>query len=507
MKRTREGAVVSARPNDAAVHTGTHAATSVAQAGWAVWSPAERESFFAAIERHRRATWRVTLASTAANGLMALIIGTLTAPLFYSALILAFDIANLVRPTLNIATPLAAMIDQVVDAPETVSAARWLMLAVLAAAPGLAWMSLVLLALRRMLRVASLFDAADLRTREPNTAVLAEQRFANVVAEMSIAANLPPPRVFIVDGSAMNAAVFGHHEPHGTIVISARLLERLDRAQLQGVAAHLVSSIANGDLAIGMRAALTIAFFGWIAYLGTILVNSRSAGRKLLWILRTTLVPTAESARRLASELADPLVDGDANDRSVSAPAARRDGWGKARIIAWAVLIGPLVLSGFLGGMISGFGLAPLLALIWRQRKYMADASAVRLTRDPDALSGALEKMAAAGAGGVLVPWAAHLSVMQRGSGSRFVGGGVVPSFPSLSRRLMALAKLGAHLKREPERTPMRTRLIAVPLLAVMGVLVLFAAGLLMYLSLAVTMFATGVPVMAVHALLRWLGN
>jgi Zn-dependent protease with chaperone function len=349
--------------------------------------------------------------------------------------------------------------------------------------------------------------------RPPNLTVLAEQRFANVIGEMAIAAQLPPPRVLVVERPLLNAAVFGRDEQHATIVMSQGLLARLDRAEMQGVAAHLVGSIANGDLAIGLRAAVTMSLFGLITYLGTVLVNGEGAGKKLVRIMRATLVPTAAGARKLAADLADPFVDSDA-PRSPPAVKTPADGqtpqstWEKVRPFLWLPLAGPLVMSGFFGGIVSSFGLGPLLALAWRQRKYMADATAVRLTRDPNTLGEALEKMSAAGTGAAFAPWTAHLSVVPLGrSQTSLLGGGVVPMFPSLDRRLRGLGKLGAHLTRAPRKMPLRMVLIVTPLFVIVGVLIAIVLPLLVWLSLALTMLFTALPLGALHLILRALGH
>ena len=63
-------------------------------------------------------------------------------------------------------------------------------------------------------------ESGELAAREPDPAVLAEQRFGNVAVEMAIAANLPPPRVFIVDSAVVDAVAFGTDEQHSTLVIS-----------------------------------------------------------------------------------------------------------------------------------------------------------------------------------------------------------------------------------------------------------------------------------------------
>jgi len=477
------------------------------------WTASERESFFDAIARHRRAAWRVTLASSLANVLVALIVAILMSPIFYSVLGLLLDVINIIVPMPNLLGTIMDALGAWSDAPDSVTTAGWIRFLTLAAVPGIVWMVVVLFALRRALRLSATFDAGDLEARPPDPATLAEQQLANVIEEMSIAAGVPPPRVRVVERSLLNAAVFGRDDEHVTVVVSKGLLQRMDRAEMQGVAAHLVGSIANGDMAIGLRAAVTLSLFGFITYLGTVLVNSERAAARLLGLLRTTLLPTAAGARDLAASLADPFVHTDSPTRETTAtPAARKAGpqsrWEKARPYLWLPLAGPLVISGFFGGIVSAYVLGPLLALTWRRRKYMADATAVRLTRDPNTLGEALEKMSAAGEGAAFAPWTAHLSVVPLGRGqANLLGGATVPMFPSLDRRLRALGKLGARLQRAPERMPRRMVLILTPLSVIVGILVAALLPLLIWLSLALTMLFTAIPVGIVHVLLRALGH
>ena len=81
-------------------------------------------------------------------------------------------------------------------------------------------------------------------------------------------------------------------------------------------------------------------------------------------------------------------------------------------------------------GIVSLFLLGPLLSLAWRQRKYMADATAVRLTRDPNTLAEPLEKMQ--GSSSAFAPWAAHLSVVSRLGARGLMSNSAVPMFPSI---------------------------------------------------------------------------
>jgi hypothetical protein len=161
-----------------------------------------------------------------------------------------------------------------------------------------------------------------------------------------------------------------------------------------------------------------------------------------------------------------------------------------------------------LGAIVNLFVLGPLLSLAWRQRKYMADATAVRLTRDPDTLSGALEQMTKR-RGAPLASWAAHMSVTDHtGQRSGVFAGSAVPMFPSIDRRLRALGALGAHITRAAgPKMPLKLWLIIGPLVAVLAVLVAVMLPLLVWLSLALTMLFGGIPFSIVHVLLRWLGH
>lgn len=489
---------------------------------WTAWTPAERASFFDAIARHRRAAWRVTFVSGAVNLTVALIVAVLMSPLFYAAFALALDLLNLVVPTPNLVPGIGHALDKALNAPGVMSIREWIQLGILAALPGLVWMAFVLNALRRVLTACMAFDSGELAAREPDATVLAEQRFGNVVAEMAIAANLPPPRVFIVDSPILDAVAFGTDEQHSTLVISQGLLARLNRAQMEGVAANLVATIADGDIKIGLRAALSLNLFALIARLGS-LVTQKHARQNLTRIVIAMLLPTTKSARKLIAELASPFADrpekacgpaepfgprGTTAPNPTPAPSGLAARWEKIRPYLWLPLGGPLVMTGFFGAIVNLFVLGPLLSLAWRQRKYMADATAVRLTRDPDTLSGALEQMTTE-RGAPIASWAAHMSVTDH-TGQR---GGVfavsaVPMFPSIDRRLRALGTLGAHITRKAgPKMPVKLWLIIGPLVAILAVLVAIMLPLLVWLSLALTMLFGGIPFGIMHVLLRWLGH
>lgn len=162
----------------------------------------------------------------------------------------------------------------------------------------------------------------------------------NLVNEVALAAGMPMPRVAIVDDPAPNAFATGRDPEHGVVAFTTGIIELLDREELQGVAAHEMSHIANRDTLVAAVAATTA---GAIAIL-TDLVT------RMLWF---------SGGRRRSSE-------------------------GGPALLALALVM--LVLS----------SVAALLlqAAVSRSREALADASGVAFTRNPAGLRSALEKLA-----------------------------------------------------------------------------------------------------------------
>src|ERR1700730_15883594 len=103
-----------------------------------------------------------------------------------------------------------------------------------------------------------------------------------------------------------------------------------------------------------------------------------------LW--RVFVAPRSPQTMAVLTALTEPFDESRRVDRPVRLPATdNRLTWRE-----WLTmpLMGPVLLSGLVSGMVSKMFLEPLIACAWRQRKYMADATAVQLTRDPDALAG-----------------------------------------------------------------------------------------------------------------------
>jgi heat shock protein HtpX len=172
-------------------------------------------------------------------------------------------------------------------------------------------------------------------------------KLMNVVRELSIAANIPMPKVYVIDDSAPNAFATGRDPRHASVAITSGLLEKLDREELQGVIGHELSHVRNLDIRFSLIVAVMV---GVIAILAD-------------FFLRFTFWGGGRSRDR---------------DGGVG---------GGAQAIIFVVAI---VLA-ILAPLISRF----IQLAVSRQREYLADASAVEITRNPYGLERALAKISA----------------------------------------------------------------------------------------------------------------
>jgi Zn-dependent protease with chaperone function len=461
-----------------------------------------REDFRDAIARHRRTAWRVTAACAAAYLVLGLVVAGLMAPLLYCLGGLALDLVNLAVPTPDLLGAAGRVIKAIFLSGQPIRMEPALGVAVLAAAPGLAIYVLAMFAIRRALLMSPMFERGPTRGeavgRGPNPARLAEIQIVDTVEEMAVAAAIPSPRVVFVEGSR-NAASFGVDADNATVLIGAEMPQILSRQQMQGVAAHLIASVASGDTTVGMRTAFTL---GAVTLISAFNTGFADAGDRYATfrLLRALVAPTRSNLAWILARLSDPLAD---RNRTAKEPSgAKSQSW---RDWAMMPLMGPMIMSGFLSMVVHGLILGPLLSLAWRQRKYAADATAVQLTREPNALDQALEAMGGAGAAAGLPPWAGHLCVVDPGSDggdNAFAGFSV---FPSIDRRRQELVRMGADddpaLKRKPIPRWMLAILIAFA--AVFFALVGVIIYLLLILSAALTGMFTLIPALILHHVLR----
>jgi heat shock protein HtpX len=165
----------------------------------------------------------------------------------------------------------------------------------------------------------------------------------NVVEEMAIAGGLPIPKVYIIEDSAPNAFATGRDPEHASVAVTSGLLKKLNRDELQGVIAHEMSHVGNYDIRYAMLVGILV---------GTTVLISDFFLRGL-WF--------------------------------GGGRGGRREGGGNIQLIMTIIAIVLAILAPLF---------ARLLQLsISRQREYLADATAVQLTRNPKGLADALQKI------------------------------------------------------------------------------------------------------------------
>ncbi len=161
-----------------------------------------------------------------------------------------------------------------------------------------------------------------------------------VTENLSIANGMPTPKIYVIDDPAPNAFATGRDPKHGVVVATTGILERLDRAELEGVIAHELSHIKNYDILVATITAVLV---------GTLALVSDFVMRSLWW------------------------GNGDDDNRSKSP-------------IMLALLVVVLILTPIIATLIQ--------LAVSRKREYLADASGALLTRYPEGLARALEKIA-----------------------------------------------------------------------------------------------------------------
>jgi heat shock protein HtpX len=169
-------------------------------------------------------------------------------------------------------------------------------------------------------------------------------QFFDVIEELTIAAGVPMPAVYVIDDTAPNAFATGRDPQHASVAITTGLMEKLTRDELQGVMAHEMSHVGNRDILFATMVGVMV---------GSIVLVSDFFLRGVFW------------------------GRGGGRRKSV--------GGAGGAVFVLIALVFAIVAPLF----------AKLLQLaVSRQREYLADASAVQLTRYPEGLAAALEKIA-----------------------------------------------------------------------------------------------------------------
>lgn len=176
-----------------------------------------------------------------------------------------------------------------------------------------------------------------------------ERRLLNVVEEMAIASGVPVPPVFVMDQEeGINAFAAGHRPTDAVIGVTRGTVQTLTRDQLQGVIAHEFSHILNGDMRLNIR---MMGLLYGLLFLGLM-------GRMILRVLGN-----ARGTRR-----------------------SSRDSKGDPTAVILVIALALFVL-GYVGYFLGRL----IQASLSRQREFLADASAVQFTRNPDGIAGALK--------------------------------------------------------------------------------------------------------------------
>lgn len=217
-----------------------------------------------------------------------------------------------------------------------------------------------------------------------------EKRFLNVVEEMAIASGVRVPKAYVMDEeSGINAFAAGYDVSNAIIAVTRGTLETLTRDELQGVVGHEFSHILNGDMWLNIKMIGVLSGIVFISSIGGFLMRSNS-------------------------------------NRSSS----RDDDKGNLQVFLFGLAL-------FLVGYIGTFFARLIKAAVSRQREFLADASSVQFTRNPDGIAGALDQIKASGRGALIANrYAEDMSHMFFGQGISVWMSGLFDTHPPLDERI-----------------------------------------------------------------------
>jgi Zn-dependent protease with chaperone function len=474
----------------------------------AVPGPIARDDFFAAQRRHRRAAQLLSAFAAIAVVLVSVPLAAIVFPLL-------FGIAALLSMVASAATGGASLMDRFIAtgghfAEGENAVLEAIVLGLIIVLPG----ALLLLGIWvRSLKVLASVEPAQLveihGARLTRANDFEEQQLSNVVEELAIASGIPPPIVRIVDSESVNAAALAPGARGALILVTRGLLDRCDRGETQALLASSVAMIANGDARTAFRWMGTAAAFNVAADLlhGPLAAEARMRLRTVLQLLRSgTLVESRDSVRAVELLLGSPP----------SIPDDPKRGRVKIALVFPFLMASAMFnLVGFLANLLF---LSPALALLMRRRRYLADATAVQLTRDPESLLRGLNNTVNRTASGdwPLARFSPLFLVAPTSiaSGDPPIGQsfGTHPSVGARHRRVVRMTLLPQSQESSIRTTfagmsGLRGWLVGSLSLAIVVLMVLLVP-LMLYLMIAVTMLALMVGMMWVMIVLlplRWL--
>ncbi len=247
------------------------------------------------------------------------------------------------------------------------------------------------------------------RPLNPLAADPAEERLINVVSEMALASGVPIPAIYVMDDeSGINAFAAGYSPDDAVIGVTRGCLDQLTRDELQGVIGHEFSHILHGDMRLNLK------------LIGVL------HGLLLIYVVGRLLLRMGYGS-------------------GVSASSRSND---KGRMGTMALAIGMMGIGylGVLGGRL-------IKSAISREREFLADASAVQFTRNPEGIAGALRKIGQLSAGSTLVsPNAEIASHLLFGEANRGLGllGGWFATHPPLKERIRRIGGVPLPVESDP---------------------------------------------------------
>jgi Zn-dependent protease with chaperone function len=339
--------------------------------------PVARDDFLAAQRRHRRA-------AQALNALAAIAVVFVSVPLAAIVFPLLFGIAAAISMLVPAATGGLSLLDRLLAtgghfAEGEDALVEAIALGLVIVLPGAFLISAIWV---RSLKLLASIEPAQLvegyGARIARTGDLEERQVSNVVEELAIAAAIPPPAVRIVESDSVNAAALATGARGSLVLVTRGLLDRCDRSETQALLASGVAMIANGDARAAFRWVGVAAAFNVAADLlhRPLAPVARERLRTLLPLLRSgTLADSTATARALELLLGPPP--------SIPDEPAR----GRLKTAALFPFLMASAMFNLVGFLANFLFLSPALALLMRRRRYLADATAVQLTRDPDSLA------------------------------------------------------------------------------------------------------------------------
>ena len=241
----------------------------------------------------------------------------------------------------------------------------------------------------------------------------------DVVEEMALAAGIRPPGVYQIDSDGLNALAVGGRR-RAVVAVTRGLCERLDRDELQAVVAHELARIKNGDMAL-----MTLVAG---------LVGLTALAKGFIRVVAVAIVLIAVAV--FVKDLAEVVIM-----QVLSMLAGQAPPESQTPVGLWLLLASPVVALLLLS--LRGTGWLIQLC-ISRERQFLADVEAARMTRYPEALAGALEKMDGDTTPLVTAcPATAHLFTVSPVMAGRRRVSGAWSSHPPIEERIRRLRSIG----------------------------------------------------------------